>query len=116
MIKDIICIVCPNGCRMTAEESGDGITVTGNTCKNGEKFAIEELTHPVRTISSTVKTRVPGIPVEPVRVSGPIPKGMIFPVMKEINKVCLEGRVSAGDVVIADVLGLGVDVIAIQDM
>ncbi len=113
---NMICIVCPNGCNMTVTKVADKIKVEGNTCPRGEKFAIEELTNPMRTISSTVRTTFSDYPVLPVRVSGEIPKGKIFDVMAEINKTQVVERLKIGDVVIKNVLDLGVDVIAISDM
>jgi len=116
MIKNFTCIVCPNGCNLTIEANGFDIKVSGNTCKKGEEFARSELANPERTISSTVRTSFKDYPVLPVRVSSPIPKDKIFDVMKEINKVCVDKRLKIGDIVIENVLGLNVNVIAISNM
>lgn len=113
--KELVCIVCPRGCTMQIEGEGENITVTGNTCKRGHDFAISEMTAPKRTICSTVKTTFKDIPVVPVRVSSDIPKDRIFDVMEEINKVVLSERHDRGDVVIKNVLDLGVDVILTGD-
>ncbi len=110
--KEMICIICPNGCKLNVTNTRDTITVKGNKCSKGEQFAVTELTNPTRTISSTVKTTITQVPVIPVRVSKEIPKNRIFDVMAEINKVILSKPVRCGDVVIPNVLGLGVDVIA----
>lgn len=110
-MREMTCIVCPNGCRLTVEEGGGHIKVSGNRCRRGETFAVTELTRPMRTICSTVKTVFPETPVVPVRVSTEIPKEKIFDVMKEINRVTVTERLLAGDVVIHDVLGLGADII-----
>lgn len=115
-MRELTCIVCPNGCKLTISENGDCITVTGNKCPKGEQFAIAELTNPTRTICSTVKTTFPQMPVLPVRVSAEIPKNRIFDVMNEINKVVVKDPISRGDVVIPNVLNLGVDVIATSGM
>jgi CxxC motif-containing protein len=109
---ELTCIVCPRGCPLVAERVGDDIKVTGNKCKKGMAFAVEELTNPKRTICSTVKTVFPEAPVLPVRVSSDIPKSRIFDVMKEINGVVVTERIHSGDAVIKNVLGLDVDVIA----
>lgn len=115
--KTMICITCPRGCTMQVTTEDDGtITVTGNTCKRGEKFAKQELTNPTRTICSTVATAFPETPVLPCRVSAEIPKDRIFDVMKEINGVTVRERIGRGDVIIPDVLGLGVDVICTSDV
>lgn len=115
-MREMTCITCPNGCTLNVEEGEGGIRVTGNKCRRGEDFAMAELRHPMRTISSTVRTVFPNVPVVPVRVTGEIPKERIFDVMAEINQVTLKVRAGRGDVVISDVLGLGVDVIVTSNM
>lgn len=115
-MREMTCITCPNGCHLQIEERDGKILVTGNQCKRGEAFAISELTHPMRTICSTVRTTCREIPVLPVRVSQEIPKERIFDVMKEINRVVLDHPVSAGDVIIPHVLGLEADVIATSNV
>ena len=115
-MKELVCIVCPRGCTMKIEENENGIAVSGNTCKRGEAFAKSEMTNPMRTICSTVATVFPDAPVLPVRVSSDIPKNRIFDVMQAINSVTVSERISRGDKVIENVLGLGVDVIAASDI
>ncbi|MEG1805664.1 MAG: DUF1667 domain-containing protein [Clostridia bacterium] len=113
-MKEFVCIVCPNGCKLEVDEKN--LTVVGNKCKRGETFGINEVTNPMRTICSTVKTIFKDSPVLPVRVSSDIPKDKIFEVMKEINKVVVSERIGRGDVVIKNVLGLGVDIIATSNL
>lgn len=110
-MKELTCIVCPNGCTLQVEKNGEEWKVTGGRCRRGEAFAIAEMTNPVRTICTTVATSFKDVPVLPVRVSGDIPKKRIFDVMEEINKVKVTERLGRGAVVIENVLGLGVDVI-----
>jgi CxxC motif-containing protein len=101
---------------MIIEETGAKIKVSGNLCKRGEEFAINELRHPMRSICSTVKTIFPDIPVLPVRVSAEIPKEKIFDVMKEINKIVITKPVSIGDIIIENVLGLNSNIIATSNI
>lgn len=116
-MSKLVCIVCPRGCTMQVTENSDGsFEVTGNSCKRGKDFAITEQTMPMRTICSTVATAFPSTPVIPVRVSSDIPKEKIFDVMKEINNTVVKERLGRGDVVIENVLGLGVDIIATSDI
>lgn len=115
-MRELVCIVCPNGCPMIIEETGTFIKVTGNRCKRGVEFAEQEVRSPMRTICSTVKTVFPDVPVLPVRVSKEIPKDQIFPVMQEINRVTVTQPMGRGDVVIPNVLGLEVDVIATSNI
>ena len=115
-MKEFNCIGCPRGCLLHVEEENGEYTVSGNSCENGKRFAISEMTAPKRTICSAVKTVFPDVPVLPVRVSADIPKEMIFEVMKEINGVVVTQRIDRGDAVIKNVLGLGVDVISTSDI
>ena len=115
-MKQLVCIGCPRGCRLTIDEKDGEYIVTGNTCPRGKEFAISEMTAPKRTICSTVKTAFPDVPVLPVRVSDDIPREKIFDVMREINAVTLKECIGRGDAVIKNVLGLGVDVIATSDL
>lgn len=115
-MKELVCIVCPNGCPMLIEDMGNSINVTGNRCKRGIDFAVSEMTHPMRTICSTVKTSFLKVPVLPVRVSKDIPKDKIFDVMDAINQVVLTEIVASGDVIIKNVLGLDVDIIATSNI
>ncbi len=115
-MKELVCIVCPRGCTMKIEEKDGAYQVSGNFCKRGEKFAKTEMTEPMRTICTTVRTSFEDVPVLPVRVSSDIPKNKIFDVMKKINETTVTERISRGDKVIENVLGLGVDVIATSDI
>ncbi|MDD7681035.1 MAG: DUF1667 domain-containing protein [Stecheria intestinalis] len=109
--RKMTCIVCPNGCALTVREENGTIMVEGNQCPRGEAFGESEITCPMRTICTTVRTIFPEVPVLPVRVSCEIPKDKIFDVMKEINRVTVTERLGTGDPVIRNVLGLNADVI-----
>lgn len=105
MKKNITCIVCPRGCLMTAEGSGDQWSITGNACKRGEKHAIGECTNPVRTVTSTVRVGNREDTMLPVKTAAPIPKGEMFTVMEMIRKTAVAAPVRLGDVIIDDAFG-----------
>ena len=109
-MEELICIVCPNGCHLYYDAKTN--KVSGNLCPRGEKFLLQELKEPKRTISTTVKTIFKECPVLPCRVSNDIPKDKIFECMKEINKVVVDHKIKRGDIIIKNILNLGVDVIA----
>ncbi len=112
MKKNLICVACPLGCPIEVEiENGEVISVTGNTCKRGDAYARTEITNPVRSLTTSVKIQGSVHPVVPVKSSGPIPKGKMFDCMKEINKTVISAPVKIGDVVIENILGLGVDIV-----
>lgn len=112
----LICIVCPNGCELTAEKPDGAINVSGNKCPRGIEFAKAELTHPMRTVCSTVRTAFPLHPVLPVRTGGEIPKERVRDLMKELQSVTVTKPLGVGDTVIENVLGLGVNIIATSDL
>ena len=114
MKKDMICIACPRGCYMTVEigDSGEFVSVAGNTCKRGETYAMTEVTNPTRSLTSTVRVVGGMHPVVPVKSAQPVPKGLLFDCMKEINNAEIAAPVKIGDVVIRDILGTGVDIVA----
>lgn len=107
MKRELICIVCPKGCNLTAElENGKVISVSGNTCKRGEEYAVNECTNPVRCVTTTMKTK-DGETVS-VKTDKPIAKDKMFELMKIINKEKVILPISVGDVIIKDVFGCNV--------
>lgn len=116
MTKELVCIVCPRSCRMTITSEGGELVVTGNTCKRGKEFAINEMTDPRRTVCTTVRTSFPSVPVLPVRVSGAIPKNKIFDLMHEVNRITVSKRIGREEVVVPNILDLGVDLVATSNI
>ena len=108
----LTCIVCPRGCQLTVkfDESGKIARIDGNACKRGAVYAEDECTHPMRTITSTV--RCEGGAIVSVKTSGTVPKEKIFEVMREINLARAADTVKIGEVVIKNICSLGVDLIA----
>jgi CxxC motif-containing protein len=114
--KDLTCITCPIGCRISVEITESGLNVTGNTCPRGEEFAKTEMTAPMRSLTTTVRTLFPETPALPVRTNGEIPKEAIKPVMRELSKVSINKRMAIGDVLIENILGTGCDIIVTGDI
>ena len=91
------------------------LSVTGNTCKRGEDYGRKEVTAPTRTVTSTVRLKGGSAPVVSVRTKGDVPKDKIFAVMEEIRGAVITAPVHIGDVVIPDIAGTGVDLIATRE-
>ena len=107
MKRDLICIICPKGCNLNVEiDASNVILVSGNTCKRGTDYAINECTNPVRCVTTTMKTK-DGETVS-VKTDKPIPKDKMFELMEIINKEKVVLPISAGDVIIKDVFGCNV--------
>lgn len=112
---EMICIVCPMGCRLKVTE-GKELVVEGNKCKRGKEYALKELTFPTRVLPTTVSIRNGMLPRLPVKTNAPIPKDRIFDAMKIINDIEVIAPVKVGDIIIKDILDTGVDVVATRDM
>ncbi len=103
--KELTCIVCPMGCTLTVtlDENGDVLSVDGGTCKRGVEYGKNECLHPVRTLTTTVKT-ASGRPI-PVKTASPIPKEKLFEAMARANRLTVSLPVHIGDVLIQDLFG-----------
>lgn len=110
----MICIVCPVGCHISVDT--ESFAVIGHTCPRGEKYGREELTNPKRVITSTVCIEGAEDRRCPVKTKDSIAKGLNFACMEELQKVVLHSPVKRGDIVIKNLLGTGVDVVATKDM
>ena len=112
----ITCINCPMGCRMTVVlDGGEVVSVSGNTCKRGDTYARQEVTAPVRMVTAVVPVAGSAVPVS-VKTREPIPKKDIPACMAALRGLRLTAPVKAGDTVLADVCGSGVDIIATKSV
>lgn len=107
----LTCIICPRGCELRAllDETGAPASVSGNACARGETYAVTECTAPMRTVTTTV--RCEGGEVIPVKTDRPVPKALVFDVMKAINATLAKGTLGVGDVVITAVAGTDANVV-----
>ena len=115
-MKQITCISCPIGCRITASLVNGEFTCTGNNCKRGEEFARAELVSPVRSFATTVRTIFPGIPVLPVRTKVEVPKETIKEIMRSLKAITITERIGIGDSIITAVAETECDIIATSNI
>ncbi len=97
-------------------EEGEVVSVTGNTCGIGDKYARNEVTHPERTVTSTAIILGGDKPRVSVKTASNIPKDKINDVMKEIDAAVMKAPIHIGDVVVKNVCGTGVDVVATRNV
>lgn len=116
---ETICIVCPIGCHLQIikdENSPKGYIVKGNQCKRGEQYGILEMTNPTRVITSTIKINNAHLNRLPIKTNGAIPKDMNFKCMEHINSLEVNAPVRIGQVIVKNILGTGIDLIASRSM
>lgn len=115
--RDLICIGCPLGCPLTVTiENGEVIEVKGNTCPKGDAYARKEVTNPTRIVTSTVVVEGGVAPTVSCKTAADIPKDKIFDVTESLKEVVAKAPVAIGDVLLADVAGTGVDIVATKDV
>ncbi len=115
--RRVSCIVCPLSCVGEVRIAAGKITgVAGFACPRGQAYAREEVTAPKRMLTSTVRVSGGRLPLLPVVSRQPLPKDKIMACVRRLSAVMVAAPVKEGDVVVADILGLGVDVVASRDM
>ncbi len=116
-MRQIICINCPIGCRMTIfeEEGAEAATVTGHRCPRGEEHARRELSAPVRVFTALMRVSGYNCPMS-VKTSRPIAKEKIFECAEEIRQIELSPPIRCGDVLIKNICGTGADIIATREL
>ncbi len=112
----ITCISCPVGCRMEiVTENGQVVSITGNGCKRGEVYGRQEAVAPERMVTAVVPVEGRRMPLS-VKTKTPIPKKDISRCMEEICALHLRPPIAMGQVVLNNVCGSGVPVIATKSV
>lgn len=112
------CTTCPSECALAIETNIDEngvehvVSVQGNRCARGRKFAEQEIIRPMRILATTIVVRGGDEKLLPVRTARPIPRDLHLRAMRDIRHASVTAPVHMGDVVMSDLLGTGVDLVA----
>ena len=111
------CICCPLGCRIEValDENGQVSEVSGYTCKRGADYAAQEAVAPERMVTAVLCVSGCLEPVS-VKTQRPVPKAAMKNVLAAVAALRLDAPVAAGDVLIEDVCGTGVAVVATKSV
>ena len=112
-MKELTCIVCPRGCRLKVD---DNMEVTGNACPRGKMYAINELTNPTRTITSSIRVSNRPYTLVSVKTDKTVPKDKMFDVMKEIDKLEVQAPTRIGQIVLPNILGTDANIVITKDI
>ena len=112
-MREFTCIICPRGCRLVVDDAGN---VSGHSCPRGKEYAINEITNPKRTITTTIRVKNRKDTVVSVKTTCGVPKGMIFEVMKVINSLSVDAPTRIGQVVLKNILDTEADVVITKNI
>lgn len=114
MKKELICIVCPRSCHLTAEHDGENWNISGNMCPRGKVYALQELTDPRRVVTAVIPCRNSLQELIPVRTDQPFPKKEIASLLNRLYKISAAAPVKTGDVIWENVDNSGINIIATE--
>lgn len=115
--RKFICVSCPLGCGLTVTlEDGQVKNVEGNSCPRGKAYAESEVKDPRRVFASTVRVSGGKLPVCPIRSKTPAPKSKLFEIAEEVAKLNVTAPLTIGQVLIHNVCGTDVDIVASRDL
>lgn len=114
--KEFTCIACPRGCRLVVSLDDGVPSVSGNACPKGAVYGAQEAAQPMRTLTTTVTVAGSSRARLPVRSSVDLPLSRILDAMAALDPVVVRPPLRRGDVVVRDLLGLGVDMLATDDL
>lgn len=111
----LTCINCPLGCPLEVRQEDGEYIVTGNSCIRGKKYALEEISNPVRIVTTTVKVKNSKLRLS-VKSNGGIEKGKIFACIDALKDVEVTAPIKINDVIVKNILNSGVDIIATKSI
>ena len=116
---ELVCISCPVGCALTVHIDGSDVKVLGNQCRLGAIYGAKEVTDPRRIITTSIFVHNEDHSVSQilcVKTDGDVPKPQMAACVTAIKEIELKGNIQVGDIVVKNILNLGVDVVATRDI
>jgi len=111
-MREMVCIVCPIGCRLSIEMKAEGeISVTGNRCPKGDAYGREEMLAPKRVVTAVVRTDSQAFPYIPVRTDKSLPRALIPELVADLAHLSVRLPAVRGTVLVEDYRGSGVNVV-----
>ncbi len=110
-MRELICITCPKGCRLTVDETSEPFNVAGQGCKRGIAYAENEIKDPRRMVTTTVKVKGGNSSRVAVKTQTAIPKPLIFEAMEVLNNIELIAPIKSGQMVVKNLLGTEISVV-----
>lgn len=113
----IVCVVCPVSCPVVVEfEDGDVIKTDHNQCKLALDYVTDELFDPRRTLTTSLPVDGGKVPLVSAKTARGLPKNMVLDAMQSLTGIHVTAPVHIGDVIVEDVLGTGIALVATRDV
>jgi len=113
MKREFICIICPNGCRISAEYEGTDIkNIIGDKCLKGEDYVKNEITNPLRVFTGSVLVENGNFPLVSVKTTAPIPKKYLKKIGEITRRIEVEAPIEIGQMVAKNLLSEDINLIA----
>jgi len=115
--KRFTCVTCPIGCEIdVAIQDSHEVNLQGSKCAKGKDFVLQELEEPMRILTTTIHIEAAKWAMLPVRTDKPIPKRLLFRVIRELANIELQAPVKMSDVIVRDIAGTGASIVATRNM
>ena len=108
MKKILTCIICPKGCTLAAEITDGKVSVSGHSCPKGAEYAENEVLHPMRTVTATVRVSNRPDTMVSVKTENPVPKEAMQRVMEALRQTQAEAPLEIGDVILPNLCGTSI--------
>lgn len=105
MKRTLTCIICPRGCTLTADLADGNVSVTGHTCPKGAEYAVNEILHPMRTVTATIRVANRENTMVSVKTERTVPKERMMAVMAALRNTVATAPISVGQVLLENVEG-----------
>lgn len=112
---NLTCINCPLGCALQVEKKNDEYIVTGNNCIRGKKYALEEISNPVRTVTTTVRVKNSSMMLS-VKSDGKIPKDKIFDCIKVLKDIEVSAPIKINQIIVENILDSKINIVATKSI
>lgn len=117
MKENLICINCPLGCVLEVScNDKEVLSVKGNSCKKGLKYAEKEVFNPERIVTTTVRIKGADLNLIPVKTDKAVPKDATFKVIKEATRIYLQAPIKSGYIIIKNVSNTGANLVATRSL
>ncbi len=114
--QEVICIICPVGCKIKVINNQGNLEFFNNQCKRGAHYAKQEVLEPRRTLTSTIAVIGGSVKRCPIISSQPVLKQEMMEMMKIIRQTTIEAPIEVGDVCIANICDSKIDMIATRNI